>query len=214
MQSLLIKPVQRILKYPLLLEKLIETTGDGHPDYKAVHLAGKVIGQVAQDINEIKRRKDLGECGCWKYMYSPERSQWLNHAFSLSLSTYLSLSLPLSLSLSLSPSIYLSPPPSLPHFLPPSLPLPSLSPSIYLSPSLPPSLSLFLPPSLSLTPYLPPSPSLSLTHTLSGEVHGGEGGQEGDSVGALTAEEGEEVPANTHTAHRTEVKGQSSVLHG
>ena len=63
LQSLLIKPVQRVLKYPLLLDKLIHTTGDDHPDYKHIHIAREVIGQVAQDINEIKRRKDLGGCG-------------------------------------------------------------------------------------------------------------------------------------------------------
>ena len=39
----------------------MKTTSDGHPDYKHIHLAREVIGQVAQDINEIKRRKDLGE---------------------------------------------------------------------------------------------------------------------------------------------------------
>ena len=61
LQSLLIKPVQRVLKYPLLLDKLVQTTGNGHPDYKSVHRAREVVGQVAQDINEIKRRKDLGE---------------------------------------------------------------------------------------------------------------------------------------------------------
>ncbi|CAI8019793.1 Dynamin-binding protein [Geodia barretti] len=61
LQSLLIKPVQRVLKYPLLLGKLVQTTGDGHPDYKPVHRARQVVGQVAQDINEIKRRKDLVE---------------------------------------------------------------------------------------------------------------------------------------------------------
>ena len=61
LQSLLIKPVQRVLKYPLLLDKLVASTADKHPDYKAVHNARDTINQVAQDINEIKRRKDLGE---------------------------------------------------------------------------------------------------------------------------------------------------------
>lgn len=60
LQSLLIKPVQRVLKYPLLLEKLVETTIDTHPDYKVIRSAQEAIARVAQDINEIKRRKDLG----------------------------------------------------------------------------------------------------------------------------------------------------------
>lgn len=61
LQSLLIKPVQRVLKYPLLLDKLVASTADKHPDHKALHNARDAINQVAQDINEIKRRKDLGE---------------------------------------------------------------------------------------------------------------------------------------------------------
>lgn len=62
LQSLLIKPMQRVLKYPLLLDKLVANTVDSHPDYKVVHSAKDAIGKVTQDINEIKRRKDLGEC--------------------------------------------------------------------------------------------------------------------------------------------------------
>lgn len=61
LQSLLIKPMQRVLKYPLLLDKLVEYTLDTHPDYKVVHSAREAIGKVAQDINEMKRRKELGE---------------------------------------------------------------------------------------------------------------------------------------------------------
>jgi DNA repair exonuclease SbcCD ATPase subunit len=50
-----------VLKYPLLLGRLVGATGDGHPDYRTSHRAREVAGQVAQDINEIKRRKDLVE---------------------------------------------------------------------------------------------------------------------------------------------------------
>ena len=60
LQSLLIKPVQRVLKYPLLLTSLVDKTEDSHPDYKTLLNAKEAIGRVAQDINEIKRRKDLG----------------------------------------------------------------------------------------------------------------------------------------------------------
>lgn len=60
LQSLLIKPVQRVLKYPLLLHKIVENTPDSHPDYKVVHSAREAIAKVTQEINEIKRRKDLG----------------------------------------------------------------------------------------------------------------------------------------------------------
>lgn len=61
LQSLLIKPMQRVLKYPLLLEKLVANTSDSDSDYKVVLNARDAIAKVAQDINEIKRRKDLGE---------------------------------------------------------------------------------------------------------------------------------------------------------
>ena len=60
LQSLLIKPVQRVLKYPLLLNKIVENTSDSHSDYKVVHSAREAIAKVTQEINEIKRRKDLG----------------------------------------------------------------------------------------------------------------------------------------------------------
>ena len=55
LQSLLIKPVQRVLKYPLLLDKLVASTSAKHPDHTAVHNARDAISQVAQDINEVKK---------------------------------------------------------------------------------------------------------------------------------------------------------------
>ena len=59
LHTLLIKPVQRIVKYPLLLGKLLEATPVDHPDHKLLMSAAHSASQVAQDINEIKRRKDL-----------------------------------------------------------------------------------------------------------------------------------------------------------
>ncbi|XP_064384437.1 dynamin-binding protein-like isoform X2 [Halichondria panicea] len=61
LQSFLIKPVQRILKYPLLVDKLVESTEEKHADRKAIQNARDVIVKMAQDINEIKRRKDIVE---------------------------------------------------------------------------------------------------------------------------------------------------------
>ena len=57
---MLIKPIQRILKYPLLLDKLLQLTPKDDTDYKSLSAAVITIGKVAQDINELKRRKDLG----------------------------------------------------------------------------------------------------------------------------------------------------------
>ncbi|KAI6661385.1 hypothetical protein LOD99_9968 [Oopsacas minuta] len=57
--SILIKPMQRILKYPLLLGDLVKYTEDDHPDKKHLISASKLMGEVANQINEVKRRKDL-----------------------------------------------------------------------------------------------------------------------------------------------------------
>ncbi|KAL0090872.1 hypothetical protein F4703DRAFT_1790823 [Phycomyces blakesleeanus] len=59
--SLLIKPVQRVLKYPLLLKELVNMTPTTHPDYEQLTIANKEIQGVADAINEIKRRKDIVE---------------------------------------------------------------------------------------------------------------------------------------------------------
>ena len=58
--SILIKPMQRILKYPLLLGDLVKYTEDDHPDKKHLISASKLMGEIANQINEVKRRKDLG----------------------------------------------------------------------------------------------------------------------------------------------------------
>ncbi|KAI9310181.1 Dbl homology domain-containing protein [Dichotomocladium elegans] len=54
--SLLIKPVQRILKYPLLLQEMVSLMSPPDADLAAA-LAG--IQRVADCINETKRRKDM-----------------------------------------------------------------------------------------------------------------------------------------------------------
>ncbi|XP_029165021.1 dynamin-binding protein-like [Nylanderia fulva] len=59
MSSILIKPVQRILKYPLMLYELIKCTEDNHPDKAAIEEAWKAMTNVASYINEYKRRRDI-----------------------------------------------------------------------------------------------------------------------------------------------------------
>ncbi|KAF8472795.1 hypothetical protein BDZ91DRAFT_450278 [Kalaharituber pfeilii] len=61
LESLLIKPVQRILKYPLILHTLLEVTPTDHPDYTALVWAEKEVRMVADRINELKKRKDILE---------------------------------------------------------------------------------------------------------------------------------------------------------
>ncbi|XP_011872421.1 PREDICTED: dynamin-binding protein-like [Vollenhovia emeryi] len=59
MSSILIKPVQRILKYPLILYELIKCTEDNHPDKAAILEAWEAMTNVASYINEYKRRRDI-----------------------------------------------------------------------------------------------------------------------------------------------------------
>ena len=59
--SMLIKPVQRIMKYPMLFKELLAATTPAHPDYFTLKQAAASASTVADEINEVKRRKDLVE---------------------------------------------------------------------------------------------------------------------------------------------------------
>ena len=61
MGSILIKPVQRILKYPLILNELLKCTEEEHPDKKDLREAVALMSDVAAFINETKRKKDIVE---------------------------------------------------------------------------------------------------------------------------------------------------------
>lgn len=55
LNSFLIKPVQRLCKYPLLLRELIKNTPEDHPDYIPLMAAQEKIGSVVAFVNEAKR---------------------------------------------------------------------------------------------------------------------------------------------------------------
>ncbi|KAK1794003.1 hypothetical protein P4O66_010913 [Electrophorus voltai] len=57
--SFLIKPVQRVMRYPLLLTELLNTTPVSHHDRKQLEDAVQSIKEINVNINEHKRRKDL-----------------------------------------------------------------------------------------------------------------------------------------------------------
>lgn len=57
--SLLIKPVQRLLKYPLLLAAIIDETPDGHPDKEMLFTARLTMEEVARNVNEGRRRAEV-----------------------------------------------------------------------------------------------------------------------------------------------------------
>ena len=49
MGSWLIKPVQRLCKYPLLLRELCNHTGEDHPDHESINMARQKINEVHQN---------------------------------------------------------------------------------------------------------------------------------------------------------------------
>ena len=59
LDSLLVKPVQRILKYPLLLTELLESTPSDHPDHLDLASALQEVTNISVRINEMKKRADL-----------------------------------------------------------------------------------------------------------------------------------------------------------
>ena len=56
--SLLIKPVQRLLKYALLLHAIIESTPDSHGDKENLRRAKSMVEDVSRAINEGQRRRE------------------------------------------------------------------------------------------------------------------------------------------------------------
>ncbi|XP_008070060.1 dynamin-binding protein [Carlito syrichta] len=57
--SFLIKPVQRVMRYPLLLMELLNSTPESHPDKVPLASAVLAVKEINVNINEYKRRKDL-----------------------------------------------------------------------------------------------------------------------------------------------------------
>lgn len=59
MRSVLIKPLQRVLKYPLFLDRLVRETPEDHPDHSDLLEAKTVMANAAKEINEYTKRLDL-----------------------------------------------------------------------------------------------------------------------------------------------------------
>jgi hypothetical protein len=59
LDSLLVKPTQRYMKYPLLLRGLLKCTPPDHPDYEMLTKALAAIEDSANDINEEKKRREV-----------------------------------------------------------------------------------------------------------------------------------------------------------
>ncbi|KAF2710293.1 hypothetical protein K504DRAFT_454611 [Pleomassaria siparia CBS 279.74] len=58
LDSLLVKPVQRVMKYPLLLDSLEKATAADHPDFAAIQAARKEIVEINLRINQARNRQE------------------------------------------------------------------------------------------------------------------------------------------------------------
>ncbi|KAL1956096.1 hypothetical protein VTO42DRAFT_7615 [Malbranchea cinnamomea] len=59
LDALLVKPVQRITKYPLLLTELLSATPTDHPDHDNIANALREVTAISHRINEMKKRADV-----------------------------------------------------------------------------------------------------------------------------------------------------------
>jgi len=59
--SFLIKPIQRLCKYPLLLRELVKHTLKDHPDYEPLQKAYENMGKVVDYVNETKRNEEKNQ---------------------------------------------------------------------------------------------------------------------------------------------------------
>jgi hypothetical protein len=56
--SLLIKPIQRLTKYGLLLNEIKKHTEKSHPDYESVQIAWQKMTMMADHANQAKREAE------------------------------------------------------------------------------------------------------------------------------------------------------------
>ncbi|KAJ6248331.1 ankyrin repeat [Anaeramoeba flamelloides] len=56
--SILINPIQRISRYPLLLEAILQKTKDDHPDHQKIEEALNLMKQMASNINSAKAKNE------------------------------------------------------------------------------------------------------------------------------------------------------------
>ncbi|KAG0650735.1 Dynamin-binding [Hyphodiscus hymeniophilus] len=56
LDALLVKPVQRITRYQLLLSQIFEHTAEDHPDYAALQVTCREMAGLLKNIDDLKRR--------------------------------------------------------------------------------------------------------------------------------------------------------------
>lgn len=62
----LLKPVKRVMDYPMLIEKILKNTDKTHPDYYYIEKALKLSKELCEQVNEGTRHKE-----------NTERLEWL-----------------------------------------------------------------------------------------------------------------------------------------
>ncbi|XP_072018783.1 intersectin-1-like isoform X2 [Amphiura filiformis] len=58
MSSYLIKPMQRITRYPMLIDKILKYTPEAHSDYSAIKMAKEKAEELCQQVNEGVRERE------------------------------------------------------------------------------------------------------------------------------------------------------------
>ena len=59
LDALLVKPIQRITKYPLLISQLLESTTAEHPDHSQLREAHAKVTEINIRINEVKKHTEM-----------------------------------------------------------------------------------------------------------------------------------------------------------
>ena len=58
LDDILIQPLHRITRYPILLKRLLSATPDTHPDFKPLTAVTDRLGKITATVNEIVKRKE------------------------------------------------------------------------------------------------------------------------------------------------------------
>ncbi|TAQ91362.1 hypothetical protein B7494_g282 [Chlorociboria aeruginascens] len=57
--ALLVKPVQRLTRYQLLLKQIMNHTAENHPDYQSLRISCDEIESLLRNIDDLKKRIDM-----------------------------------------------------------------------------------------------------------------------------------------------------------
>ncbi|KAJ8106262.1 hypothetical protein OPT61_g9653 [Boeremia exigua] len=81
LDSLLVKPAQRLLKYPLLLEQLDQVTDADHPDMADIKKARQEILAISGRINDAKKRADTFRAATTEGKKEKSKGKGIGNAF-------------------------------------------------------------------------------------------------------------------------------------